>query len=219
MQPRTVHIYWAEYERHHPPISQAGLHLSASVQRRWQQYRTTQQQTMSLLAKRLLLYGLKQLKWRPTGDLADFSHRPNGKPYLAQLPIHFSLSHSKQIAVCAISADEPIGIDVQEQLKTPPESERLFLNAAEQQPTTEDNRLELWCCKEAAYKAMGHELGARFSDFYVAAPLRVDCPPVSLELIPQRIQTGYVCYLAVPAHDAHLTAPACITTERVPYPY
>ena len=219
MQPRTVHIYWAEYERHLPPISQAGLHLSASVQRRWQQYRTAQQQNMSLLAKRLLLYGLRQLRWRPTGDLADFGHHPNGKPYLAQLPIHFSLSHSKQIAVCAISADEPIGIDVQEQLKTPQESESLFLTSGEQQRTRADNRLVLWCRKEAAYKAMGHELGARFSDFHFAGPLQVDCPPVSLELIPQRIRMGYVCYLAIPVHESHVAMPVRITTEHVLYPY
>jgi len=217
MQSRTVHIYWAEYERHLPAVSQVGLHLSATVQRRWQQYRTAQQQNMSLLAKRLLLHGLRQLRWRMTDGLADFCHHPNGKPYLAHLPIHFSLSHSRQVAVCAISADEPVGIDIQEQLPTPQESESLFLTSLEQQQAGPENRLVLWCRKEAAYKAMGYELGARLSDFQFAGPLRVDCPPVTLQLIPQTIRPDYVCYLAVPITDQ--PAPVHITIEHVPYPY
>lgn len=219
MQPRTLHIYWAEHERHLPPVSEAGLQLSETVHRRGQQYRTVQRQNMSLLAKRLLQYGLRQLRWRLDGGLADLCYHANGKPYLAQLPVHFSLSHSKQVAICVLSAEESVGIDIQEQVSVPDQSESLFLATTERQHTGSEDRLVLWSRKEAAYKAVGYELGATLLNFRFTGPLLVECPPVTLELIPQFIRHGYVCYLAVPRDDHRLTEPIRITIEHVHYPY
>ncbi len=36
----------------------------------------------------------------------------NGKPYACDLPVHFSISHAGDYAVCAVS-DTPVGIDVE----------------------------------------------------------------------------------------------------------
>lgn len=219
MQPRTLHIYWAEHERHLPPVSEAGMQLPDAVHRRWKQYRTVQQQNMSLLAKRLLHYGLQQLRLRMTGGLADLNYQTTGKPYLACLPVHFSLSHSKQVAVCVLSDDAPVGIDIQERMPTPAGSEGLFLSPSERQNAGTDDRLLLWCCKEAAFKAVGFELGAPLRRFQFTGPLRVECPPVTLELIPQFIRPGYVCYLAVPIDEHHPRPPVRITIEHVHHPY
>jgi 4'-phosphopantetheinyl transferase len=217
MHPRTLHVYWAEHDHHRPAVSQAGLYLSDTVQRRGQQYRTAGQQNLSLLAKRLLLYGLQQHRWRLTGGLSDLAHHPGGKPYLAQLPVRFSLSHSGQVAVCVLSADSPVGIDVQQWLPIRPGSEGLFLTPAERLTITPDDRLAMWCGKEAAYKAVGYELGAGLSSFRFTAPGRVVCPPVSLTLTPLTIRPGYLCYLALPINDDDRAVR--ITLDRVPYPY
>ena len=219
MQPRTLHVYWAEHERHLPPVSEAGLHLPETARRRWKQYRTVQQQNMSLLAKRLLSYGLRQLGLRLTGSLSDLNYQLTGKPYLARLPIHFSLSHSKQVAVCVLSSDAPVGIDVQERIPIPAGSERLFLAASERESLQGEDRLVLWCRKEAAFKAVGHELSAPLQSFRFKGPLRVECPPVTLDLIPQAIRSGYVCYLAIPADNSRSSMPVRIIVEHVRHPY
>lgn len=219
MPSRTLYVYWAEHDPYLPPVPENDLHLSARVQQRWKRYRTLQQQNMSLLAKRLLFFGLQQLQWRVGGDLADFCYHPSGKPYLAELPVHFSLSHSKQIAVCVLSADMPVGVDVQEWLPVPPGSEGLFIVTDEREKAGSTDRLTLWSQKEAAYKAVGSDLGISFSQFRFSEPQRVACPQMTLELIPQFIRQGYICCLAVPSPDSLPLAPLQIAVERVLYPY
>ena len=42
-----------------------------------------------------------------------YRHGPKGKPYFAELPLYFSLSHSGELVACAISEKE-VGLDLQE---------------------------------------------------------------------------------------------------------
>lgn len=72
-------------------------------------YRRWQDAQLSLLGRVLLRHGL-----RSHFKIKDMkiARLPNNKPYLEGSKLHFNISHSKDLVVCAI-AEFPIGIDVE----------------------------------------------------------------------------------------------------------
>ncbi|MBQ8860397.1 MAG: 4'-phosphopantetheinyl transferase superfamily protein [Ruminococcus sp.] len=105
-----------------------------------------------------------------------FSKCENGKPYAKELDIEFSISHSGDIVVCAIS-DKPIGIDVEKirpinlrvAKRICDEKEFLYIFSHKPDETdfsyTEDEGIltrffELWTKKEAYAKCSGKGLSA-----------------------------------------------------------
>ena len=107
----------------------------------------------------LLKKGLEQLGLPPMQVL----YTENGKPYFEGDPIFFSLSHTRGIAVCAIS-DAPIGVDIEE--IRPKKIESLKRIAARMFNEKENKYLdaynyelsafyEIWVRKEAMVKRSG----------------------------------------------------------------
>lgn len=85
-----------------------------------------------------------------------------GKPVLSHGGIHFSLSHSGELCLCALS-DAPVGADVQEfravkmsvaRRFCPNERDRLLATSPSEQPQA---LLALWARKEAWVKAVSAE--------------------------------------------------------------
>lgn len=84
----------------------------------------------------------------------------NGKPYTESAPVHFSISHSKNIAVCAIS-DKPVGIDIEfirdvnlniaKRQFAPDEARYVF----EKWDLSKRRFFEVWTRKEAYVKLLG----------------------------------------------------------------
>ncbi|WP_160138228.1 4'-phosphopantetheinyl transferase family protein [Chryseobacterium sp. c4a] len=72
-------------------------------------YRRWQDAQLSLLGRVLLQEGLKS---HYHIDEVCIERSPDHKPYLKGHPLHFNISHSKELVVCAI-AEFPIGIDVE----------------------------------------------------------------------------------------------------------
>ncbi|MDN3695568.1 4'-phosphopantetheinyl transferase superfamily protein [Chryseobacterium tructae] len=72
-------------------------------------YRRWQDAQLSLLGRVLLQQGLKSYY-----DIDDIyiERSPDNKPYLKNQPLHFNISHSKELVVCVIE-EFPIGIDVE----------------------------------------------------------------------------------------------------------
>lgn len=73
------------------------------------QYRRWQDAQLSLLGRVLLQYGLQSHYHR---DEMEIVRSSDHKPYLKNSDLHFNISHSKELVVCAI-AEFPIGIDVE----------------------------------------------------------------------------------------------------------
>jgi 4'-phosphopantetheinyl transferase len=102
----------------------------------------------------------RQLVWELSGHHA----RPvlfkdqHGKPHLQGLPLHFSLSHSHQLAAAIIS-DQITGIDIQVLVAKIERIVPKFLSTAEQDFISKSDRLAhlhvCWGAKEAMYKAYG----------------------------------------------------------------
>lgn len=101
----------------------------------------------------------------------SFGRDKNGKPYAKDLDIHFSLSHSGTLAVCAIS-DKPVGVDAEREKDVDPNvAKRLFVGQElEYVFKTEENVskriIEVWTKKEAYVKMLGQGV-SDFSTFDV----------------------------------------------------
>ncbi|WP_288447532.1 4'-phosphopantetheinyl transferase superfamily protein [uncultured Chryseobacterium sp.] len=120
-------------------------------------YRRWQDAQLSLLGKLLLQYGLRthyNIAKAETGIL------PNRKPYLKNHNVHFNISHSRELVVCAI-AEYPLGIDIE--FNDPKVSYHDFkfqMTGHEfQEIDSSDNKTKefftCWTRKEAVIKAHG----------------------------------------------------------------
>ncbi|WP_158825256.1 4'-phosphopantetheinyl transferase family protein [Mucilaginibacter lacusdianchii] len=96
-----------------------------------------------------------------TEEYIDCKIDEHGKPYLANLPYHISLSHSFDYAAVMISRSRPVGIDI-EQIKQ--KVERIahkFMKPAEMAFISSQMPIEhlyvCWCAKEAVYKCYGRK--------------------------------------------------------------
>jgi phosphopantetheinyl transferase len=110
----------------------------------------------------------------PEIDLADLILADNGKPYLKGVPFHFSFSHCKGYAACAVCDKSPIGIDIEIIHPRILKVAHKFLNDKEKnllvglnEETTLHQLAFFWAAKEAMYK-LHEQLGIDFSrDFYI----------------------------------------------------
>ena len=83
-----------------------------------------------------------------------------GKPYFVDSSLHFSISHCKYHAFCALS-DRPIGIDAEEMdREISPRLAGKILSPAEKArfDGSRDGLLRLWVLKEASVKLTGQGL-------------------------------------------------------------
>lgn len=160
------------------------------------------------LALRVLLGGYLALPPREVAlvrETCPCCGGPHGRPAVAGAPLHFSLSHSGDVAYLAF-AGVPVGIDVEEV----PDAEALadvlpLLHPAEiaelnALPDT-DRRTALarvWCRKEACLKAEGTGLARGLVDPYVgSAPAPASVPGWTLRDL--RAPAAYAAALAVRA--------------------
>lgn len=110
----------------------------------------------------------------PEIELANLILADNGKPYLKGVPFHFSFSHCKGYAACAVCDHRPVGIDIEIIHPRILKVAHKFLNDKEKkllEGLGEDATLQqlafFWAAKEAMYK-QHEQLGIDFSkDFYI----------------------------------------------------
>lgn len=120
---------------------------------------------------------------------------PQGKPALAHHPdIHFNLSHSGTMAVCAV-ADRAVGVDVEQPREIREALVRRVLTAEEQawltaQPDREAAFLRLWTRKESFLKRTGEGF-SRAPDSFSVLPQAEDGSPAGFA---ERVISNYrVC--------------------------
>lgn len=120
---------------------------------------------------------------------------PFGKPYIKNLPVYFSISHSGDFAVCAVSNEE-IGIDIEQIRQVHPRIHEKFCTESEAEyiRTTENGIFKIWTLKEAYFKCIGTGLGADIKSvsFSVAGD-KITCSKNGFELSFAHIEKGYIC--------------------------
>ena len=127
------------------------------------------------------------------GELPGIAVTDRGKPYFVDFPLHFSISHSKNHAFCAVSKKN-IGIDAEEtNRQINPRLEQRYLSGTEKVrlQNAADPRtalLRLWVLKESYAKLTGRGWGnyLKSTDFNPEDP---------------RIQIIDGCYVAVLEED------------------
>ena len=130
-----------------------------------------------IAAEALLRHALKEQ------DICDFQvlTDKNGKPYLQGLPVHFSLSHSGEFVLCAIS-EAAVGCDIQQIKSTDLRLARRYFTPEEIKLTESAPALfyRLWVLKESFGKAQGSGLNEsilrREFDLTGAEPVLKDNP-------------------------------------------
>ena len=139
---------------------------------------------------------LAELYRSHTGDpLPPVARGDRGKPYFPDSPIHFSITHTRRHAFCALS-DRPIGIDAEElERNIDPRLAGKILSPQEmrQYDAAADKRaalLTFWVLKEAAGKCSGAGINGypNHTNFSLEDP---------------RVTTQHGCLLAVIQEDDH----------------
>lgn len=131
-----------------------------SAQRREQalRFRHEGSRRLCLAAYLLLMDGLREEYGLTEPPVFDYSSE--GKPFVAAHPdIHFSLSHSGTVALCAIS-DQPVGADVEVPRKISSSLIAYTMNDREQEQINASadpamRFLYFWTRKEAVLKLTG----------------------------------------------------------------
>lgn len=114
---------------------------------------------------------LREALWQEFGisEPPVFGYYEGGKPFLADWPeIHFSLSHCRQAAVCAVAL-HPVGVDIETIRPFSEELAKRVLNADElHQVITSANPstafIRLWTMKESLLKLTGEGIRHALTD-------------------------------------------------------
>jgi 4'-phosphopantetheinyl transferase len=111
-----------------------------------------------IAAEALLRHALKEQGIYDFQVLTD----KNGKPYLQGLPVHFSLSHSGEFVLCAIS-EKAVGCDIQQSKQPDLKLAKRYFAAGEIRLLENAPALfyRLWVLKESFGKAQGSGLNER----------------------------------------------------------
>lgn len=142
-------------------------------------------------ARRLSRIALRLLLARWNRDVAcgvEFATGPHGKPLLTGGTAHFSLSHTRDHALFAISAASPVGVDLEADRTIQLGTARLALmiaaadalagaHSGHAAPDTVERSVQAWTVLEAFAKARGSGIGALLTELGItAAGLRAGSP-------------------------------------------
>ncbi|WP_282049077.1 4'-phosphopantetheinyl transferase family protein [Maribacter aquivivus] len=164
-----------------------------SKYKRWQDAKST------VLGRLLLGYGLKHFYKQDIENL-KMNFSKDKKPFLEDSSIHFNISHSKELIVCAISSAGTIGIDVEKisDLNIEDFTEQFSENeigSMHNSSNTLKSFYNHWTQKEAIVKANGSGLHIPLNSFEInnhQATIADEC--YYLKEIPLNPQ--YICNVA-----------------------
>lgn len=184
ISPSEVHIWRIFLDRPAIPVEQLVQTLSADEYVRAERFYFERDKNRFIVARASLRSILSSYLGLPA-ERVQFCYGHRGKPALAQTQaksgLYFNLSHSQELAVCAVTRDRELGIDVEfirpiaeaEQIAKRYFSERE--NASFQTLAKSDKQAGFfyhWTRKEAYLKAEGEGLSAnsdRFDDSVATA--------------------------------------------------
>lgn len=128
--------------------------------------KNTADKVRSLTAGLLSRYLISEVSGRDFYSI-EFSAGEHGKPAAVGIPIEFSLSHSGECVLCAVSGS-PVGADI-ERIRTANKrlSERFFHPEERETVNSDRDFFRVWTGKEAYLKMTGEGISRRLSDFSI----------------------------------------------------
>ena len=212
-----VHIWHFSLDQSPAELDQLRAVLNADESARAARYVFPQHRAWSIAARgmlRQLLGGY--LNTDPAA--LTFDYGPQGKPALRAAPLAFNLAHSDAAAVCAVTLNDPVGVDVEHiranmDLRLVAQShfsvqERVVLDA-EPEALARRDFFRCWSMKEAYIKGRGGGLSIPLAGFDVPLASRqsLDRPlPVTTRESDPAAHGWYVAELGLGAQLAGAVA-------------
>lgn len=198
---KTSTIHCGSFSRHFDYSEQAlekalSSLPDASFQRSVLRYQNRNHQWISLLSRQLLIQGFIKLGVH-FGKTTKWSVTDNGRPYIQNFP-DFNISHSGEIAICAIGLDdERVGIDIQ---KEKPIKDRHLQQVMTNRELawvagSQDRAAKLWSRKEAVSKLLGLGMRVNFRSIETLSD-SVQFEGKVYHLVNVPTPVGYQCTLA-----------------------
>ncbi|MFS4447849.1 4'-phosphopantetheinyl transferase family protein [Maribacter sp. 2307UL18-2] len=196
-----IHVFYSyiSYEFHHTLFKNYLSRFPDDFQRKVLSFRRWQDSQLSLLGRLLLQYGLEHCYKK--NSCLPINYTIYKKPYIDDEMIQFSISHSKEIAICAITTSGEIGVDI-EFIKP------VNINDFKHQMTqnewgllddlnnSENAFYTYWTQKEAVIKANGMGFHLPLKSFEVVANQSVlNAEIYSLKQLI--VDKSYICHIAV----------------------
>lgn len=153
-----------------------------------------QKQKLKIAADRICRKAISEFCGIPTNKI-EFGVSEHGKPYAKGLDVHFSISHSGDYAVCAVS-DKEIGADIEKIRNINPEASKRFACENERNHINShaDGFFEIWTLKEAYFKCIGTGLGADIKNIsFEISESGIACSEKGFDCLFHQIEDGYIC--------------------------
>lgn len=165
----TVQVWLVPDQRSEPVLADLLAVLDAAERRRADAYRSADDRRRFVVAHGAVRHIVAGRLGAPAAEIR-WTHGPHGKPELAGrwCGTQVNLSHSGEVAMVAVTASRPVGVDVQQVLPRvdaaamarryfPPEEARL-VRAVPDAERRAERFARLWARKEALVKAHGGRL-------------------------------------------------------------
>ena len=176
LDPKQIHLWSAPLDLPEGLVADLSRLLCPTEQEKVARFIFEHDRRRSIVSRGILRILLGRYSAVPASQL-QFEYTAQGKPSLCGLPLHFNVAHSHEQLLIAVTAERPVGVDIE--WKAPlPDWDRLatrFFSSAE---TTALQRLEAsqqldgfyncWTRKEAYLKATGTGLSAPLKGFTVS---------------------------------------------------
>ena len=124
-----------------------------------------------------------------------FGTAEKGKPFALNADVHFSVSHSGECVVCAVS-DKEIGIDIEKIRDISLRAAEKFASADELEyiKSCKNGFFEIWTLKEAYFKCIGTGLGSDIKKVtFRINQNNIRCSENGFECSFYTVADGYIC--------------------------
>lgn len=206
LTPDTVHVYLTHLALPEDALLTRFSWLSPDEQTRAHQFRFPQHR-QSFIAARGFLRQILSYYLKTAPQALVFDYGTHKKPFIAQQPLHFNLAHSGELAVLAVGAQHPLGVDIEvHQPQAKMDVAERFFSPAEvaflKQLTGLEQRdafYRVWARKEAVVKAIGTGIQQSLASFTVPfgdAPDTLTVSATPWLLTPLSLHPDYEAALA-----------------------
>ncbi len=125
----------------------------------------------------------------------EFDKSEFGKPFAVGIDVHFSISHSGDVVLCAVSEKE-IGADIEKIRSIRLDAAKKFSGENELKYINENQNgfFEIWTLKEAYFKCIGTGLGSDIKKVcFTKAENGFECSEKGFSITCPEVCDGYIC--------------------------
>ncbi|UXE67964.1 MAG: 4'-phosphopantetheinyl transferase superfamily protein [Chryseotalea sp. WA131a] len=210
-----VYVYYSRIsKRNHSLLVEEHLpHFPLDFQNRLHRFKRWEDLQLSLLGRLLLERGIRELAGNTSNNFVEYT--PYNKPrFSTNDSIKFNISHSGEIATCAITHHHEIGIDIESIRPIILDDLENSMSKREwEQIRASDNVLKMfysfWTRKEAVVKAYGEGLSIPLTSFEVTGK-EISYGNKTFTATNVNIAAGYMCSLALQYPPGSVVPPVAI---------